>query len=254
METMPYTAEMDAMLDTRHEHAADVAAHTLALQAEVGAVATSDSPPAPSGLADALRDGGWRDGLPVLTGTKVTLRELRQSDAASLCELLTTDEVARFISPPPSTVEGFERFIAWAIRQRAAGEYLCFAVVPEGLDTAVGIFQVRQREPGMATAEWGFALGSGFWGTGVFLESARLVVDFSFETLGVHRLEARASVLNGRGNGALTKLGAVREATLRRSFLRDGVYHDQVLWAILEDDWRQSKAVWGKAVWGAKVH
>jgi ribosomal-protein-alanine N-acetyltransferase len=255
METMPYDAEMDAMLETRQKHAAAAAAIARTLQSEVGAATTGDPTPpkAPSGLADAAREGAWRDGLPVLTGTNVTLRELRQSDAASLFELLTTEEVARFISPPPTTVEGFERFIAWAIRQREAGEYLCFAVVPEGLDTAVGIFQVRQLEPGMATAEWGFALGSAFWGTGLFLESARLVVDFSFETLGVHRLEARASVLNGRGNGALTKIGAVREATLRRSFERDGVHHDQSLWAILEDDWRQSKAVWGKAVWGNAV-
>ena len=50
--------------------------------------------------------------LPVLAAGKVTLRELRLSDAAALLELLTTDEVARFISPPPTTVEAFERFIA----------------------------------------------------------------------------------------------------------------------------------------------
>ena len=202
---------------------------------------------------------GWRAGLPTLHGDEVTLRELRLSDAAPLFELLTAQEVARFISAPPTSVEGFERFIGWAEQQRTAGEYLCFAVVPRGQDTAVGIFQVRQLEPGFATAEWGFATGSRFWGTGVFLESARLVMDFSFETLRVHRLEARASVVNGRGNAALTKLGAIREATLRRSFHRDGVYHDQALWSILEDDWRQAKAVWGKAVWakavwGPRVH
>src|SRR6202022_4157010 len=68
----------------------------------------------------------WRTGLPVLQGRGVTLRELRHSDAASLCALLTTEEVARFISPPPTTVEGFERFIAWTLRQRQAGTYICF--------------------------------------------------------------------------------------------------------------------------------
>ena len=34
------------------------------------------------------------------------------------------------------------------------------------------------------------------------------------------------------------KLGAVQEGVLRRSFLRHGEYHDQVLWGILSDDWR----------------
>ena len=70
----------------------------------------------------------WREGLPVLTGAAVTLRELRASDAPSLFALLTTEEVSRFISPPPTTVDGFERFIAWTLRQRQAGTYACFAV------------------------------------------------------------------------------------------------------------------------------
>jgi ribosomal-protein-alanine N-acetyltransferase len=180
----------------------------------------------------------WRTGLPMLMGAGVTLRELRVSDAPSLLAMLTTDEVARFISPPPTTVEGFEKFIGWAYRERAAGRYACFAVVPTGYDTAVGIFQVRQLEPSFKTAEWGFALGSAFWGTGVFAEAATHVLDFTFGTLGVHRLEARAAVQNGRGNGALMKIGAVPEGVLRKSFLRRGHYLDQVLYAIVEPDWR----------------
>ena len=185
----------------------------------------------------------WQAGLPVLYGDKVSLRELRTSDAASLFAMLTTEEVARFISPPPSTVEGFERFIAWTLRQRAAGTYACFAVTVKGFDTAIGIFQVRETEPGFATAEWGFAIGSSFWGTGVFSEGAELVLEFAFDTLGVHRLEARAAVQNGRGNGALLKVGAVQEGVLRKSFLRDGRYLDQALYAIIDDDWRASRSV-----------
>ena len=119
------------------------------------------------------------------------LRELRASDAPSLFALLTTEEVARFISPPPTTVEGFEKFIAWTMRQRTAGTYACFAVTLRGYDTAIGIFQIREMEPGFGTGEWGFAIGSPFWGTGVFQEGAELVLDFAFETVGVHRLEAR---------------------------------------------------------------
>ena len=178
----------------------------------------------------------WRSGLPVLQGQSVMLRELRASDAPSLFALLTTEEVARFISPPPTSVEGFEKFIAWTLRQRAAGAYACYAVTLKGFDTAIGIFQVRELEPGFGTAEWGFALGSAFWGTGVFQEGAKLLLDFAFETLDVNRLEARAAVLNGRGNGALVKLGAVQECVLRKSFLRNGRYLDQVLYSILAED------------------
>ena len=190
------------------------------------------------GTPSAVRSD-WQRGLPVLTSGNVTLRELRLSDAASLLVMLNTEEVARFISPPPTTVSGFEKFIFWAHMERQAGRYACFAVVPKGMDTAIGLFQVRQLEHSFATAEWGFAIGSEFWGTGLFAECARMVLDFSFEEIGVQRLEARACVANTRGSGALRKMGAVPEALLRRSFFRHGVYHDQQLWAIHADAWQR---------------
>jgi len=209
MEKMPYRPELDLQ-------------EMVITSSETQAVVTSD----------------WRAALPMLKSSQVVLRELRASDAPSLLAMLTTEEVARFISPPLTTIEGFERFISWTHRQRALGSYVCFAVTVAGYDAAIGIFQIRELEPGFGTAEWGFAIGSAFWGTGVFREGAELVLGFAFDTLGVHRLEARAAVQNGRGNGALLKIGAVQEGVLRKSFLRNGRYYDQVLWAIVEDDWR----------------
>jgi RimJ/RimL family protein N-acetyltransferase len=185
----------------------------------------------------------WRQALPVLAGSTFTLRELQKEDAPSLLAMLTTEEVSRFISPPPTTVEGFERFIAWTHRERMAGAYACFAIVPQGMSTAIGIFQVRSLDPGFGSAEWGFAMGSEFWGSGIFTEGARLILNFSFDVIGAHRLEARAATANGRGNGALRKIGAVQEGVLRRSFLRNGQYYDQVLWGILADDWRMQRMI-----------
>jgi len=187
----------------------------------------------------------WRSGLPSLHGHLVTLRELRASDAASLCALLTTEEVARFVSPPPTTVEGFERFISWTRSQRIAGTYVCYAVTLRG-------FRYRDRHlPGAAaacrlrTAEWGFAIGSAFWGTGGFRRAPASCSISVFDTLGVHRLEARASVLNARGNGALVKVGAVQECQMRKSFIKDGEHFDQALYSILATDHRRSRLLAG---------
>jgi ribosomal-protein-alanine N-acetyltransferase len=203
---------------------------------------TAVAPPATTVSSD------WTIGLPVLAGDGFTLRELRLTDAPSLLALLTTEEVTRFISPPPTTLEGFERFIQWTEREREAGRYLCFAVVPDGYDTAVGLFQVRQLDARFDTAEWGFALASEFWGSGLFSKGAEAVLGFAFEVVGVRRLEARAAVQNIRGNGALRKIGAVQEGILRKSFLRGGELMDQALWAIIDEDWYRSKAVWGAKI------
>src|SRR4030095_1178837 len=122
--------------------------NTLPPQPDMDPPAT---PPATTVTSD------WRNALPVMSGSKVTLRELEVSDAASLFAMLTPEEGSRSISPPPTTVEGFEQFITWTRSEREAGRYACFAVVPHGMSTAVGLFQVRQLEAGFATAERGVA-------------------------------------------------------------------------------------------------
>jgi hypothetical protein len=95
---------------------------------------------------------------------------------------------------------------------------------------------LRALEPSFKTAEWGFALGSSFWSTGIFLEAAALVAEFAFRTVGVHRLEARAVVENGRGNRALEKLGATGEAVLRGAFNRK---QSQFLWSLVSEEWKR---------------
>ena len=186
----------------------------------------------------------WRCGLPTLVGSLVALREMRTSDAPSLLIAMAADEVTRFISPPPVSIEGFEKFIAWTHRQRSVGLDASFAIVSRGSDTVVGLIQIRSLGRRFGTAEWGFALAPECWGTGFFSEASRLAMAFAFDTLGTHRLEARASVANSRGNAALRKLGASREGILRRSFLRRGEHHDQALWTILAEEWRDARQ-WG---------
>jgi len=187
----------------------------------------------------------WRTAVPHITAAGVTLRALRASDAPTLHAMLTTEEVARFITPPPTTVEGFEKFIAWTHRQQAEGRYVCFGIVPAGRTDAVGIIQLRALDGTFTLAEWGFAIGSAFWGTGLFQAAARAALEFAFTALPVHRIEARVVTENHRGRGALTKLGAVCEAVMRQSFRRGAVRMDQMLWSVTRASWTFANAACG---------
>lgn len=197
----------------------------------------------PSSTSFSPPDAGerdWQAGLPRLSSPRVWLRELQAGDAVSLLQAMTRSDVTRFISPPPATLEGFDQFIAWTRSERCAGNSICYGVVDASSEVVVGIFQVRALEPSFRVAEWGFALARECWGTGLFMESALLLLDFVFGPLGVHRLEARAVLRNARGNGALRKLGAAQEGVLRQSFFRNGEHQDQVLWTLLASDWGRS--------------
>ena len=183
----------------------------------------------------------WWHQLPELVSDRVRLRELRLSDALDLTEMVGSAPVCEHLSPGPASVVETEEFIAWTRRARRTGRYICFGVTRLDSDAVIGIFQIWPLEPGFHTAEWGFALGQRFWGTGLFEASARLVAAFAFERVGVLRLEARAAVDNVRANAALEKLGAVREGVLRKCFLTNLEYRDHVMWAILAEDWRHAQ-------------
>ena len=173
----------------------------------------------------------------------VEVREVVQQDAPALFDLLSDPRVAAHMSSAPPSVRAFEGFVAWAQEERAMGRGLCFGIVPHGLQSAVGIIQLRTAEPTFCIAEWGFAIGAAFWATGVFIEAAQLVAEFAFATLRVERLEARVTPTNGRGIGVLLKLGATVEATLSRSLLRAGQYEEQLLWCLTKEAWDQRTLV-----------
>lgn len=182
--------------------------------------------------------------MPTLSGTNVAVREVVLADAPVLAELLTDAPVAEHVSPPPQSIAAFEGFIAWSQQQRAAGLGVCFGIVPHGLQAAVGIIQVRALDPtSWATVEWGFALAAAFWATGTFVDAANLVCEFAFDTMGVHRMEGRAVEGNGRGNGALLKLGAKPEGSLKRGFKGQQGYDTQIMWGLTAEDWRERPLV-----------
>jgi RimJ/RimL family protein N-acetyltransferase len=181
----------------------------------------------------------WTTQIDALSGDLVGVREVVDADAPALFDLLTDPVVAADMSAPPQSVGAFRGFIAWAREERAQARSVALGIVPRGLEDAVGIIQVRAQEPSWTVAEWGFAIGAAFWGTGVFPEAANLVAGFAFDRMGVHRLEARAVIANARGNGALQKLGARPEGTLARSFPRGARRDPQLMWGLHADDWRQ---------------
>jgi RimJ/RimL family protein N-acetyltransferase len=185
----------------------------------------------------------WRRGLAPLSDELVTLRELRPSDAASLCDALNSAAVMRYVAPGPSTIDRFTRFIRWTRAQRRCGRHACYGIVPLAAGQPVGIIQMWPIERDFSTVEWGFVLGDVYWGTGLFVRSAALFLDGlfldgAFGPLQVTRLEARAAEPNARGNGVLQKLGATREGVLRAGFNNRGRLTNQIMWSILSSEWQ----------------
>jgi RimJ/RimL family protein N-acetyltransferase len=179
----------------------------------------------------------WRSELPTLTGRTVMLREPGSRDLGGLVDLLSLGDATRFGIEEPVSDVGVQELIERAARDRANGTSVTYVIALSSIRPIVGLIQVRQLDPSFEAAELECTIAPSSRGTGIFIEAARLAGSFAFDTLGTYRLEARVLLQNGRGNGALRKLGAVQEGILRRSVRSAGEYFDQVLWSILKEDW-----------------
>ena len=187
--------------------------------------------------ATVLSAPNWRSELPTLAARLVTLREPASSDLRSLLDLLLLGDASRFGIDEPVSEVAVQQLIDRIARDREAGIAFTFLVTISSSRAVIGLVQARQIDLSWESAEWECTLAPSWRGTGAFLETARLVGSFAFGTVGVHRLEARVLLQNGRANGALRKLGAVQEGVLRESVRRGNAYLDQVLWSVLKEDW-----------------
>ncbi len=187
-----------------------------------------------TGSTSATR-GGWRDGLPVLVGERVRLREVEFGDIPALMAFLNSPETSRFIMPPPTTVEGFESFIRAMLDNRAAGRIVCFCAVPTGQSEPHGLVSLRAPKVPGAPWNWGFVFGSHVWGTGAFAEAARLALAFGFHEIGLPEIEAWCPLVNGRAHGAMAKLGADPEL-LKNIDAPDGRHGHYVRWTLQRGD------------------
>lgn len=165
------------------------------------------------------------------------MREPLTEDASSLVDVLSCDDASRFGLDEPASDLAVQELIDRFARERASGLAVTYVITAAATRAIVGVVQVRQLDGSFEAAEWECTIAPSWRGSGMFLEAARMVGSFAFGTLGSHRLQARVPLQNGRAHGALRKLGAVQEGILRRSIRRGGEYIDQVLWAMLKEDW-----------------
>lgn len=179
-------------------------------------------------------EAAWRLGLPELTGSFVTLREVRPDEAPQFWASLWPQEAAHVFVPLPRTADELQPILGNLVEARQAGSGMAFTAHATAV---IGLVHVRALEPSFETAECAFAFAPDAWRTPAPTEALVLVRDFLFETIGTRRIESRTVTSADRQIACLQRLGALQESVLRRSLpVAAGGYADQILWAIVKDD------------------
>jgi RimJ/RimL family protein N-acetyltransferase len=177
--------------------------------------------------------------MPILTGTNVILRPYEPNDAQIILDS-TSEPVGRWLTGTHATftLEQIQRYIASALK---ADDRAGFIILDAQTRERVGEIVLMQIDPDNRSATLRIALfGTEHFGKGYGSEALRLVLGYGFEVRGLHRIGLDVFAYNDRAIHVYEKIGFRREGVQRDALFYDGAYHDSILMAILEDEWRQS--------------
>lgn len=167
---------------------------------------------------------------PFLTGPRLYLREVRPSDVnATYYRWMNDPQVTRYLESRlyPNSLERLREYVASKLSDR---DHVFLAIVLHDGDRHIGNIKLGPIHWVHRYADIGLLIGEpDCWGKGYATEAIRLVVDYAFQTLNLHKLTAGCYALNQGSVKAFQRVGFVIEGVRRERFYYDGAYIDEIL-------------------------
>jgi len=174
-----------------------------------------------------------------LEGRHISLEPLAERHARDIFEAMQDEDVCRYLSwPPPKALDETLALIRQAEDLTARRESVVFAQIWRATGRAIGSTRLLDVRPNDRQVEIGATfLAREYWRTPANTESKFLFLRYCFETLGCIRVALKTDGRNIRSQEAITRLGAVREGTLRKHMNVRGYQRDTVYFSILDTEW-----------------
>jgi N-acetyltransferase len=174
-----------------------------------------------------------------LEGRYLTLEPVAERHARDLFDVMQDEDVCRYLAwPPPRALDETLALIRQAEDLMARRESIVFAQIWKATGRAIGSTRLLDVRPNDRQVEIGATfLGREYWRTPANTESKFLFLRYCFETLGCVRVALKTDGRNVRSQDAITRLGAIREGTLRKHMNVRGFQRDTVYFSILDTEW-----------------
>jgi RimJ/RimL family protein N-acetyltransferase len=178
----------------------------------------------------------------MLKGKSVLLRPVKRSDISYFLKWFNDPEVIQYLGMYlPMTEMAEEKFIEELGTTRARTDALFVIEVIEGNSTKpignCGLHGINSKDN---HATFGIVIGEkDYWNKSYGTEAARLLINYGFQQLNVHRISSSAVAFNERSIRLHKKVGFREEGRLRQRMFKNGQYHDLVQFGILREDWRE---------------
>jgi ribosomal-protein-alanine N-acetyltransferase len=172
--------------------------------------------------------------FPVLKTDRLTLREIRVSDAPEIYKMRASGRVNQFIARPnmeklEDSVVLAEKTIQAYHNQQAIG----WAGILRDSNEIIGTCGFNMIDFYNLRAEIGGELSVDFWGKNVALEAVEAIIRFGFETMNLHTIEAKVSPGNRGAIFLMEKIGFKKEAHYVDRIYFNGSFSDMAVYTLI---------------------
>ncbi|WP_230036475.1 GNAT family N-acetyltransferase [Chryseobacterium sp. Bi04] len=173
---------------------------------------------------------------------RLHLSLISANDIENIFELQSLEETSRFnTSEVPKDIQETEEMVKkWMMENnKEKAKKFTFGVNLINEDTFIGLIGINLGKEHYKNAEVWFQLHYKFWNQGFATESLNKILDFGFENLKLHRIEAGCAIENIGSISVLEKVGMLREAHTRKLLPLQSGWSDNYGYAILSTDERK---------------
>jgi ribosomal-protein-alanine N-acetyltransferase len=181
----------------------------------------------------------------ILNTPRLLLRPWTEDDADDLFAAFSDPEAMRYWDGPPKrSVEEVKQYIRGS-RMAHPDTHAGWAVVLKDTGRAVGFVNYHHRDVLNCRLEIGYILSRSFWRKGLMTEAVSALLNYCFDHLLVHRVEATTDPENVASRQFLEGLGFRFEGGPMRGRLRtsDGRSLDALMFGLLAPEWNRVVAL-----------
>lgn len=175
--------------------------------------------------------------FPVLETERLILRNLHESDKYDLYDIRSNPETMQFIPRPlAKTVNDAAEVIKMITNFTSQNERINWAITERGVDKLIGVIGYVNIKPESFRAEVGYVLNNKYTGKGIAYEALEAVLEYGFNRVHLHSVEAIIRPDNVASVKLVEKAGFIREAFFRDYVFHNGRFHDELVYSLIQPD------------------
>jgi [ribosomal protein S5]-alanine N-acetyltransferase len=176
------------------------------------------------------------DPFPIINTERLVLRRMVLADAKDYFLLRSSPEAMKYICKPLHKSLDDTKTMIYKINEMINfNDGISWAVCLKSDDKMIGSVSFHRIEKENFRAEIGYMLHPNFWRNGLISESIQAIIEYAFNVIGLHSIEAQIDPNNIGSEKVLQKFGFIKEAYYKENYYYDGDFLDTAVYSLLRN-------------------